>query len=87
MNDKTKIIYEAVGLVIASAIIIGVIILLLKYTAKKGEGFCGSCGTCRGIGNLSYPNVPLLRQQYNSGELTEFTDRSGPRAWQKIEHV
>jgi hypothetical protein len=81
MNDKIKFIYEAVGVVIASVIIISLIILLLKYTTNKPEGFCGSCGTCRGIGNLSYPNVPLLRQMYNSGELTEFSDRSGPRAW------
>ena len=46
MNDKTKFIYEAGGVVLASAIIIGGIILLLKYTNNKPEGFCG---TCRGI--------------------------------------
>ena len=79
MNNRAKAITEIVLVVLGAAAIISGIIFLIKYSSqKKQEGFCG---TCQGIGNMSYPDIPLLNQMYNSGELTEFSDRSGPRAW------
>jgi len=77
MNNRS--IAEIFFIVIITASIIGGILALIKYSnQKKQEGFCG---TCQGIGTLSFPDVPLLNQMYNSGELTEFSDRSEPRDW------
>lgn len=59
-----------------SVIVLGV----LLYNCTKKEKF-HACGTCQGMSNKVWPNRPLLSHLYQTGELTENSDRERKPAW------
>ena len=45
------------------------------------DTYCGSCGTCQGMGVKTFPDRDLIKQLYREGKLTENTPRQHRVTW------
>ncbi len=67
--------------------ILAVIVLSVLLVRCSRDGYCNTCGKCRGMGTKVCPNRPLLNKLYNEGKLTENSNLVRESGWTQPDHL